>query len=132
MTKRRHQIVTNIDQELDDFRSAGSHVSEPAVGSFSNAVNGTPDTVSIDNPIKEGQVAPSPKASSCVHCSNVPSHILHIDDSLDSQTFEPSVRTFARKGRNVHGICHLPNGFALAPVAITAVVAELDPVQNRE
>lgn len=117
---------------MDDVSDARSQVSDRTESRINNTANGVPDTVDTDNSISREPFLPPPKASSRVHSSRVLSHVLHIDGLLNDQMFEPSIHTFALEGRKVYGICHLPHGFALAAVEITATVAELDDARNHE
>ena len=117
----------NRSMELDDVSNAWSHVSHPIDNRIDSTANRElSDTVDTGNSMILESAIPSPTASPPVDSSRVPSHVLHIDDLLYGHTFEPSRRTFTLEGRKVHGICQLPHGFALAPVASTATVAELD------
>ena len=125
-------LQLNDDLELDDVSDATSQVSGRTESRINNTANGVPDTVEADTPIILEPFLRSPRALYRAHSSRVPSQILHIDGLLNRQMFEPSIHTLALEGRKVHGICRLPHGFALAPVGITATVAELDDVRNRE
>ena len=125
-------LELNNDQDLADVSDAMSQVSDRTKSSINNTANRVPDTFDTDNSIVLEPLRPSPRTPCRAHPSRVPSQILHIDALLDRHMFEPSIHMFAQEGRKVHGICHLPHGFALAPVGITATVAELDDVRNHE
>ena len=95
------------DLQLDDVSEARGQVSDRT----ENTAHGVPDTVDTHNSLT----------------IELPSRIVHVDDFyLRSLMFEPSIHT------KIHGICRLPHGFALAPVGITATIAELDEVRNYE
>ena len=120
------------DLELDDVSDARSQISDHTESRINNTVNGVPDTGDTGKSIMLEPFLPSRRPLYRPHSSRVPSHILHIEGVMNGSMFEPSIRTFALEGRKVHGICHLPQGFALAPVRISATVAELDDARNHE
>ena len=120
------------DLELDDVSDARNQVSVRTENRFNGTTDGVSDTVETDNSIMLEQFLPSPRPLCSAHSSRRPSQILQIYGSLNGPMFEPSTHTFALEGRKVHGICHLPHGFALVPVGTNAPIVELDDVRNHK